>query len=209
MGTLPRAPLSDSTDPVWSWGRHPRPVSPVGGAGAGRQGRPCDLLHPQQVLGPNACAHDHPPERLQGWHRPLPISRAWVAELEGQPCFTNEAGEQRPGARDRASAAVFCHLCSFEGQSDTSCRRAGGESRLLGHLPPAPPTCRVKLVIVERVCALGKPRSASSPPHSRGSLCCASLLRTPHGAGEGGRREGRASPQKPKEGLTTAILFRL
>lgn len=91
-------------------------------------------------------------------------------------------------------------------------RPAGGQverAAFLGTCPPPPPTCRVKLVIVERVCALGKPRSASSPPHSRGSLCCASLLRTPHGAGEGSRREGRASPRKPKEGLTTATLFRL
>lgn len=169
VGTLPRVPVFESADPVWYWGRHPRPVSPVGGAHAGRQGCPFDLLQPQQLLGLNACAHDHPPERLQGWHTPLPISGAWVTGLEGQPCFTNEVREQRSGAGDGASAAVFCHLCSFKGQSDTSCRRAGGESRRVGHLPPAPPTCHVKLVIVERVCALGKPRSASSPPHSRGS----------------------------------------
>lgn len=74
VGTLPRVPVFDSADPVWYWGRHPRPVSPVGGAHAGRQGCPSDLLQPQQLLGLNACAHDHPPERLQGWHTPLPIS---------------------------------------------------------------------------------------------------------------------------------------
>lgn len=157
VGTLPRAPASDSTDPVWSWEGHPRPVSLVSGAGTGRQGCPSDLLRPQQWLGPNACAHDHPPERLQGWHRPLPVPGAWVTGLEGQRVL-----QTRP-----ENSGLVLGTGPPPLSSATSGASRGRVTRPVGgQVERAPPTCCVKLVIVDRVCALEKLRSASSPPCS-------------------------------------------